>query len=59
MALNTDLQALRDYVVGPSDFQNQSASTVRLMVTHSNLKARFLEIRLDMHVRSLQTRFFF
>ena len=31
--------------------QNRNASTVLLQVTHSNLVARFMEIRLDQHVR--------
>lgn len=30
--------------------QNQAESTVRLHVTHSNLKAEFIELRLDLHV---------
>ena len=30
--------------------QNQAASTVRLHVVHSNLKAKFVEVRLDRHV---------
>ncbi|GAB4819103.1 hypothetical protein N2152v2_006149 [Parachlorella kessleri] len=46
---NSDLRALREYVTAPGS-QNQSDSTVRLLVTHSNLKAKFLEIRLDMHM---------
>lgn len=48
--LNRDLAALREYVTAPGG-QNQADSTVRLLVTHSNLKAKFMEIRLDMHVR--------
>ncbi len=31
--------------------QNRDASTVLLQVTHSNLASRFMEIRLDQHVR--------
>lgn len=31
--------------------QNQAESTVRLVVTHSNLAANFMDIRLDLHVR--------
>ena len=51
MALNPDLQALRDYVTAPSSgIQNANESTVRLVVTHSNLSAKFLEIKLDLHV---------
>ena len=47
--MNSDLRALREYVTAPGG-QNQADSTVRLLVTHSNLKAKFMEIRLDMHV---------
>ena len=49
MISQQDIQALKDYVKGPSS-QNQADSTVRLQVTHSNLKAHFMEIRLDLHV---------
>ena len=49
MISQQDIQALKDYVKGPSS-QNQADSTVRLQVTHSNLKAYFMEIRLDLHV---------
>lgn len=49
MALNRDLQALRDYVTGPSS-QNQAETTVRLLVTHSNLNAKFMDIVFDLHV---------
>ena len=45
-------EALRDYVLADSGAQNQAESTVRLVVTHSNLKASFMDIRLDMHVRA-------
>ncbi|KAG2428306.1 hypothetical protein HXX76_010454 [Chlamydomonas incerta] len=45
-----DVDALRAYVAGPSTgFANKADSTVLLHVTHSNLKARFMEIRLDLH----------
>mmetsp|Transcript_8717 Transcript_8717/g.18554 ORF Transcript_8717/g.18554 Transcript_8717/m.18554 type:complete len:285 (+) Transcript_8717:226-1080(+) len=44
-----DVAALRDYVMGPGS-QNQAESTVLLHVTHSNLQARFFEIRLDLHM---------
>lgn len=47
--MNSDIQALRNYVMGPSS-QNQSESTVRLSLTHSNLKAKFMEVRLDLHL---------
>ena len=36
--------------------QNQAVSTVRLHVTHSNLKAEFIELRLDLHVRPRSAR---
>lgn len=49
--LPPDTAALREYVTAHTGVQAQAASTVRLMVTHSNLKATFMEIRLDMHVR--------
>eukprot|EP00735_Rhodelphis_limneticus_P008307 TRINITY_DN2120_c0_g1::TRINITY_DN2120_c0_g1_i1::g.12914::m.12914 TRINITY_DN2120_c0_g1::TRINITY_DN2120_c0_g1_i1::g.12914 ORF type:complete len:303 (+),score=39.36,sp/Q67Z52/TBCB_ARATH/45.53/3e-74,Ubiquitin_2/PF14560.1/3.1e-30,CAP_GLY/PF01302.20/6.9e-23,ubiquitin/PF00240.18/0.0058 TRINITY_DN2120_c0_g1_i1:87-911(+) len=49
LPVNQDLAALKAYVQGPTS-QNQAESTVRLHVTHSNLKASFLEIRLDKHL---------
>jgi len=46
-----DIEALKEYVSAPGNFgQNQAQSTVRLHVTHSNLKAEFIELRLDLHV---------
>lgn len=48
--LNSDLRTLREYVTAPGS-QNQADDTVRLLVTHSNLKAKFMEIRLDLHMR--------
>ena len=49
----SDLAMLREYVTAPGNFgANQSDSTVLLHVTHSNLKAEFMEIRLDKHVRA-------
>ena len=46
-----ELAALRAYVTGPGrGGQNQAEGTVRLVVSHSNLKIQFLEIRLDKHV---------
>ncbi len=53
MISQADIQSLKDYVKGPSS-QNQADSTVRLQVTHSNLKAHFMEIRLDLHVSTHQ-----
>ena len=52
MLTRHDIQALKDYVTAPGNLgQNQADSTVRLHVTHSNLKAEFIELRLDLHVR--------
>lgn len=49
---NSDLQALKAYVSAPGKFgANQADSTVLLHVTHSNLRAEFMEIRFDKHVR--------
>jgi hypothetical protein len=39
------------HLLGP---QNRAESTVLLHVSHSNLKARFFELRLDRHVRGLK-----
>ena len=51
-AMPPDMAALREYVTAaPSGEQSQAESTVRLHVTHSNLRAQFMEIRLDLHVR--------
>merc|ERR1712078_634350 len=41
--------AMRAYVMGDSGL-NQHESTVRIHVSHSNLKAKFMEIRLDKHM---------
>jgi tubulin-specific chaperone B len=47
-----ELARLKAYVSAPSSgIQNQNDSTVLLHVTHSNLKSKFVEIRLDRHVR--------
>lgn len=43
--------ALREYVLADTGAQNQADSTVRLLVSHSNLQAKFMDIRLDLHVR--------
>lgn len=46
-----DVEALKAYVQGPdTGFANKADSTVLLSLTHSNLKARFMEIRLDKHM---------
>jgi|AntAceMinimDraft_1070359.scaffolds.fasta_scaffold48031_1 hypothetical protein len=50
---NHDLLNLREYVTHDTGAMNQAESTVLLMCTHSNLKARFMEIRFDRHVRLL------
>lgn len=55
--LNSDLRTLREYVTAPGS-QNQADDTVRLLVTHSNLKAKFMEIRLDLHVSSFVLKYF-
>lgn len=48
-----EMEALRAYVTAPgSHGQNQADSTVRLHVTHSNLKLQFMELRLDKYVRA-------
>lgn len=44
-------EALRNYVLADCGAQNQAESTVRLVITHSNLRASFMDIRLDLHVR--------
>ena len=54
MLSRRDIEALKDFVSAPGNFgQNQAESTVRLQATHSNLKAEFIELRLDLHVRPL------
>lgn len=57
MISGADIQALKDYVKGPSS-QNQADSTVRMQITHSNLSAHFMEIRLDLHVSSIAEGYF-
>ena len=47
------MAALRSYVTFDSGAQNQAESTVLLNVTHSNLKAMFMELRFDKHVRKM------
>ena len=41
---------LREYVTADTGSLNKADSTVLLMVTHSNLQARFMEIRFDRYV---------
>ncbi|KAI3438068.1 hypothetical protein D9Q98_000511 [Chlorella vulgaris] len=48
--INSDLAALRNYVLADTGAQSQAESTVRLVITHSNLRASFMDIRLDMHM---------
>ena len=48
--MSQDMNALRDYIVYESGGQARGESTVLLHVTHSNLKARMFEIRLDKHM---------
>ena len=48
--MSQDLQALRDYITYETGGQNKGETTVLLHVTHSNLKARMFEIRLDRHM---------
>lgn len=51
MLTGADIQQLKNYVkADDGGMQNQAASTVRLHVVHSNLKAKFVEVRLDRHV---------
>lgn len=44
------LGSLKDYVKGQSHMQQAAESTVVVSMTHNHLKARFPEIRLDLHV---------
>jgi len=41
-------------VLADTGAQNQAESTVRLVITHSNLQAKFMDIRLDLHVSGAQ-----
>mmetsp|Transcript_2181 Transcript_2181/g.4883 ORF Transcript_2181/g.4883 Transcript_2181/m.4883 type:complete len:276 (-) Transcript_2181:181-1008(-) len=50
------LRDLKSYVTTNTGAQNQAESTVLLMVTHSNLKARFMEIRFDRHMSVLRVK---
>jgi len=53
------LRDLKSYVMADTGAANQAESTVLLMVTHSNLSARFMEIRFDRFVRAPCLRFGF
>jgi len=46
----SDMQNLRDWVTHDSGAQSKGATTVLMHVTHSNLKARIFELRLDRHM---------
>jgi len=48
--MSADLNALRSWVTADSGGQARGETTVLLHVTHSNLKARLFEIRLDRHM---------
>lgn len=51
MVSRAELDQLKSYVTAPGKFgANQAESTVLLHVTHSNLRAEFMELRFDKHV---------
>lgn len=51
MMSGADIAALKNYVQGPDGgMQNRDSSMLLLQVSHSNLSARFMEIRLDQHM---------
>jgi len=45
--------AMREYVMGDTGL-NAAESTVKINVSHSNLKAKFMELRLDKHMTILE-----
>jgi len=47
--MSSDLAALRAYVTADTRAQRRDPTTLRVRVSHSNLRASFLEIRLDAH----------
>jgi tubulin-folding cofactor B len=53
-----DMGELKAYVSNPGSngFQNRGGSTVILAMTHSNLKANVLELRLDRHMSILSVK---
>jgi hypothetical protein len=56
MITQGDIKALREYVRAPgNNGQNQAESTVRLHVSHSNLRQEFMDLRLEKHVSVLDT----
>lgn len=57
MMTGADIAALKAYVqADDGGMQNRDAATVLLHVSHSNLAARFMEIRLDLHVSLLENK---
>jgi tubulin-folding cofactor B len=50
------LRDLKSYVMTDTGAANQAESTVLLMVTHSNLSARFMEIRFDRFMTVLRVK---
>jgi tubulin-folding cofactor B len=51
-AVPTTMSDLKSYVTGSSSGMQQCAdSTVLLHITHNHLKAKFPELRFDLHVR--------
>mmetsp|Transcript_4889 Transcript_4889/g.12550 ORF Transcript_4889/g.12550 Transcript_4889/m.12550 type:complete len:195 (+) Transcript_4889:259-843(+) len=54
--MTADMEALRSYITYDSGIQNKGESTVLLEITHSNLKAKFMQIRLDMHMSILTVK---
>jgi len=50
------MEALRAYVTAPDTSLNRSDTTVLLQVSHSNLKANFVDIRFDRHMLICQVK---
>lgn len=50
--MSVALANLREYVTADTGAQLKAESTVLLTVTHSNLRAVFMELRFDLHVRA-------
>lgn len=48
----TTITDLKQYVTGSSSMQQCADSTVLLHITHNHLKAKFPELRFDLHVRT-------
>merc|ERR1711988_1452114 len=49
MCVGEARDAIKGYVMGPSS-QNSSGDIVRITVSHSNLKSRFIELKFDKHM---------